>query len=431
MNIWAILRYVGTVEIKHDPGAHMSSNPTEHSPTWGKSTKRAIVLVGLGILVLLAWRFQPLVGELIVSAMLAYMLNPLISLISNRTFISRGVAVLVVYLLLGVVVLGLITLTGVAAYTQINALLNQLPGLIGDTFDLFKHYVTSPDTTITFGSIRITPYTFDWNSIETQVLQLINPAINQGTTVVTQVANGAFNFAGWISITFIISIYMAIEMPVHGKQLGKLLQQLGYGGDFEKLSHGFNRIWNAYLRGQLILGLITALITSVVLAILGVQNSLALGLMTGVLQAVPYVGPVIATILTVLVALFQNSNYFGLPPFYYALIVLGVSIIVQNLEATLLVPRVVGEVLNLSPLLVMISILAGWALAGIPGVILSAPVVATAKLVGQYIWRKLLDQPPFPESESDPAPPPPLSIQLSGLLDRLRKKFPEQQTKPE
>ncbi|MBN1311659.1 MAG: AI-2E family transporter [Anaerolineae bacterium] len=407
------------------------SYPRQSSPAWGKNTKRTIVLVGLVLLGLLAWKFQALVGELVVGAMIAYMLAPTIDLLSSRTFLSRVMAVLLIYLLLGIVVLGIVAMIGVAAYSQIDALLDQFPSLVSDVFDLFKQYVTSPETTITFGRIEITPYTFDWNKIEEQVLQMINPAISQGSQVITQVANGAVNVAGWLFITFIMSIYIAVEMPVHNKRLTDLLRNLGYGEDFERLSRGFNRIWNAYLRGQIILAIATALITSVALAILGVQNSLALGLLTGILQIVPYLGPVVAVALTALVALFQPGNHFGLMPFHYALLVTLVSIILQNVEAALLVPRVVGEVLNLSPLVVIISLLAGGALAGILGAVLAAPVVATLQLIGQYIWRKLLDQPPFPDPAVEPVPPPPLFTHIGGWLNRLRKKPQEPSSGPE
>ncbi|MBN1428841.1 MAG: AI-2E family transporter [Anaerolineae bacterium] len=400
----------------------MNSSRQTHSPSWGKNTKRTIILVGLVILILLAWRFQMLVGQLIAAAVVAYLLIPAIELINNRTFFSRVMAVLITYLLLVIIVFGVVALIGVAAFNQINALLTQLPRLVGDVFDLFKQYVTSPETTITFGTIEMTPYTFDWNKIEAQVLQMINPAISQGGLVFGQVANEAVNVTSWLFITFIISIYIAVEMPAYGKRLTALLEQLGYGDDFEQMSREFNRIWNAYLRGQIILSILTAIITSVALAVMGVQNALALGLLMGVLMVVPYIGPAVAIAFTGLVAFFQTGNYFGLMPFHYALLVLAVSIILQNIEASLLVPRIVGEVLNLSPLLVLISLLAGWVLAGILGVILAAPVVATFKLMGQYIWRKLLDLPTFPEPVVEPVPLPPLLTHACNWVHRFHMR---------
>ena len=64
-----------------------------------------------------------------------------------------------------------------------------------------------------------------------------------------------------------------------------------------------------------------------------------------------------------------------------------------------LVPRIVGESLELHPLVVIVGVLMGSSLAGILGAILAAPVIATLKLLGIYAWRKMFDQPPFPHPE--------------------------------
>ena len=73
-------------------------------------------------------------------------------------------------------------------------------------------------------------------------------------------------------------------------------------------------------------------------------------------------------------------------------------IVVQQVENNLLVPRIVGGALDLHPLIVIIGGLMGAALAGVLGAILAAPILASLKLVGQYVWRKLFDLPPFPET---------------------------------
>lgn len=408
----------------------MSDSREAQSPTWGRGTKLIVFLIALVILAVLAWRFQPLIGMLVAAITLAYLLTPVINYLDVHTFLSRSAAVWITYLAFSLLALGGTGLIGVAAFTQISALLNQLPTLISDVFDLVKQYVTNPASVITIGSIQVTPYTFDWNGVESQILQLINPAIEQGVPVIRDVAGGAFNVGGSLVITFFVSIYIALEMPERGQQLSSMARQLGYGEDFARLSHGFNRIWNAYLRGQFVFAIVIALITSAALAILGVQNSLALGILTGILQVIPYLGTYVAFALTAMVAFFQPGNYLGLMPFQYALLVTVVSIILQNIEGTLLFPRVVGVALDLSPLLVLLSILAGGALAGILGMLLAAPVVATIRLLGRYIWRKLLDQPPFPEPEAELEPPAPAFSRLRDWLSHLLSKTSRQQTAP-
>jgi hypothetical protein len=87
--------------------------------------------------------------------------------------------------------------------------------------------------------------------------------------------------------------------------------------------------------------------------------------------------------------------------FQFALVVLGVMMLVQQVENNILVPRIVGETLDLNPLLVFIGAIMGSSLGGILGAILAAPILATLKLLGSYIWRKFFDLPPFPKPEPE------------------------------
>ena len=93
-----------------------------------------------------------------------------------------------------------------------------------------------------------------------------------------------------------------------------------------ELSH----VWRAYLRGQIILGLVIFLVVWIGLTLLGVQNSLALGLLGGLLEFVPTLGPVISAGVAILVAFFQPSNYLGLGAWQFALAVLILMILQAN-----------------------------------------------------------------------------------------------------
>ena len=120
--------------------------------------------------------------------------------------------------------------------------------------------------------------------------------------------------------------------------------------------------------------------------------------MAGILEFVPNIGPVLAAIPAVLLALFQyESSWLGslVGPFWFAVIVLLLYALVQRVENMYLVPRIIGRSLNLHPLVVLIGAIIGASVAGIFGILLAAPLLATAKLILAYIYRKLLDQPPF------------------------------------
>ena len=186
-------------------------------------------------------------------------------------------------------------------------------------------------------------------------------------------------------LIFVISIYIARDIPRIGNMISNIANQPGYRQDAERLMADFVQVWNAYLRGQVILGLAMGIIVGIVLAILGVSNALALGLLSGLLEFLPVAGPVIGGGAAILVAFFQNSNYLGFSSFNYALLIAVVMILLQQLENNLLVPRIVGGALDLHPLIVMISVLMGASLAGILGAVLAAPVVALLPILVMWL----------------------------------------------
>jgi predicted PurR-regulated permease PerM len=181
------------------------------------------------------------------------------------------------------------------------------------------------------------------------------------------------------------------------------------------------------LRGQIILAFVIFLGVWISLTILGVQNAFALGVLSGLLEFLPVIGPFIGTLVAAIVAFFQPANYLGLDPVVYTLIVIAVMIIIQQIENNILVPRIVGGALDLHPLVVIIGVFMGATLAGLIGAILAAPVLATIKLVGTYAWRKMFDLSPFPEKVPKEKPEKPsIYRRILSRLNRPNKPHPEE-----
>jgi predicted PurR-regulated permease PerM len=129
-----------------------------------------------------------------------------------------------------------------------------------------------------------------------------------------------------------------------------------------------------------------------------------LGVAAAFLEFIPYLGPTVTVVLTIIVAFSQESNYWGLDPYTLTGIVLALGILGQQLENYVLVPRIMSNALDLHPLVVFIGTLAAASTAGILGVLLCAPILATVKMLVLYIWRKLFDLDPFPERVADQKP---------------------------
>jgi predicted PurR-regulated permease PerM len=129
------------------------------------------------------------------------------------------------------------------------------------------------------------------------------------------------------------------------------------------------------------------------LMILGVPNALLLGILAGLLELIPNLGPALAAVPAVLIAYFQGSTHFALAPPWFALLVLILYVGIQQVENTVLVPRIIGGSVHLHPVVILIGVLGGAAVAGILGIFLAAPVLASVRVIGSHVYTKLLEPP--------------------------------------
>lgn len=392
------------------------------SPPWNRTIKAAVAIGFLLLAALLAQRFQSLIGQIVAAAIIAYILNPIVIFLDKSLKLKRTAVLIVVYLLLAAGVIWAITALGVAAFQQITTFINLIPKLIADTITFVEELTIRTDP-IHIGTFTIDPVLIPWEAITNQLLGLVEPVLGQGGQIVRQLASTTLRWVGIMFFVFIISVYIANEIPRMGGYVSRIAHQPGYQHDAERLMREFGRIWSAYLRGQVILGLIIFLVVWLGLTILGVQNALALGLLAGLLEFIPTIGPIISAVVSIAVAFFQPANYLGLTGWQYALFVLGFMFLVQQLENTILVPRIMAQALDLHALVVIVGVYMGGSLAGILGAVLAAPVIASLKLLGIYAWRKMFDLYPFPQPEKIPPPKPGWREQGKKLLAKVQPLF--------
>jgi predicted PurR-regulated permease PerM len=353
-------------------------------------------------------------------------LTPLINFLVDNTPLKRGAAILLTYFVLAIVLIGAAINLGVSTFKQVSNLIDSVPDLLNNVVDWLS----------TTEVIVIGPFNFqlstiwgsiDWDALGDQVIATVVPILNQSGRTVVIILSSTAEVLTTILFISIISIYLAFEMGRLGGYISNSVYQPGYRRDTERILREFDRIWRAYLRGQILLAAVIFLAVWVALSILGVQNAFGLGVLSGLLEFLPVIGPFIGTAVAVLVAFFQPDNYLGIDPVYYALLVLGVMMLIQQVENNLLVPRIVGGALDLHALIVIIGVFMGATIAGLIGAILAAPIVASTKLLGTYAWRKMFDLPPFPGPElSEPAPRESMRFRFKRWWNRKRKTEPEE-----
>lgn len=365
----------------------------EERPHWSSSTKLTVSLLLLALGIYLLYRFSVVIGPLILAAVVAFVLSPLANWFENRLNVRRGFASLLAYLV-AIFILALIPLVIIPPLTaqstgmnlDFQRILSQIESLLESRYTI-GGYVIDVDTFFrqAFGSLKVVIEPF------------FGPTLGYAIEVISSLV--------WVVFVFVVSFYLIKD----GKKLTAWLEGITpteYKQDFTFLRGEINKIWSAFFRGQLILASVVAVIFTVVGFIIGLPFALAMGVLAGLLEFIPTIGHAIWLITASFLAFFVGSTWMPIPNWVFTLIIIGLHIIFQQFDLNYLLPRIVGRRVQLHPLVVILGVVAGALLAGVLGILLAAPTIATARVLGHYVFANLYDQDPFPETVAPDLPPP-------------------------
>jgi predicted PurR-regulated permease PerM len=203
----------------------------------------------------------------------------------------------------------------------------------------------------------------------------------------------------WIIFIFIVSFYLVKDSAKLNKWIESLYPPLYYT-DFIRLRNEISVIWSSFFRGQLLLGFVVAVIFIILSFILGLPFALLLGIMAGLLEFLPSIGHGIWLFTASILTLSLGSTWIPLPNWVVMLILIGLHVIFQQVDLNYLIPRIIGRSVHLSPLVVILGIVAGALMAGVIGIPLAAPTIASARILGRYIYANIFDLDPFPSELS-------------------------------
>jgi predicted PurR-regulated permease PerM len=134
--------------------------------------------------------------------------------------------------------------------------------------------------------------------------------------------------------------------------------------------------------------------------------ALGMGIFAGLLEFIPSIGHGIWLVTASVLALTFGSTWLPIPNWVFTLIVIGLHLFYQQFDLNYLMPRIIGRRVQLPPLVIILGIVAGAFLAGVLGILLAAPTIASARVIGRYIYANLLDMDPFPVTMTQPTRPP-------------------------
>lgn len=335
------------------------------------------MLTLVSLLILIAFLARDVIMPFILAAGFAYIFNPVVKIISKKTHLNRLWSVIVLYLIL-------LILISYATFWTTNQILKETSQVASDVGNLANYGQNT---------IEHLP---EWNiagksfGLQTLVISSLNTFVTAALEIqqsIVPILTEAVDFVIKLLLFIIASFYLLKDGP---EILEKFLTSISpkVRKEFRELISRVNTALGGYLRGQVILIAVMSTASSLVLSILGVKFALTFGLLTGFLELIPFVGPVVATSLVAGVAFLTGDNNFGLSPTTLATVIVGIYFVLRQLEDYFIIPQLLGRMTRLHPLLVMFSVIAGGAIAGPIGFILGVPIAACARILLEYSWER-------------------------------------------
>ena len=345
---------------------------------WLLAVLAAIVLLRVLWIVVLA--FAPVIVVAGMGSLLAVLLDPLANRL-QRGVRSRPLAALAVVVLLLAPFVALVGLLVATLQREALGLLRHLPQDLKYISALFTRW----QTRLAHAGINVN----------------VTAALERGgQAVLNHLANVVSGVASVTAETVLVLV-VAFFLIWDGAQMSRSAYALlprAWQATAREIGHILSSTVADFVRGQVLVGTVFGVIVGVSLALLGLPDPVLLGFLAGVFELLPTVGPFLGGVAPVALALAQGS------PWTHVLWVVLVLIGAQQLESNVLVPRISGGAVGLHPLTVILTVFAGWNLAGLTGALLAVPAAGVARELLRRWW---LPQLPPPDARRWPHPAAP------------------------
>ena len=337
--------------------------------SYGPSTRVVlrviIVLLAVGVVLWVISKITGIILLLVLSIFFAYFVSPLVEFLRRqRTVGGRTIAIpkVVAIALAYLIILAAIVF---AVFVVLPSLGNQFPEFAEQAKSYWKTFGDRTQDIIKY-SRRMPPPVV--NTVNDAVPKVVNKVSDTATELATA-ALGYVVYIPWLILIPILAFFLLKDAESFRRSALLMLPRGRWRWRGDEFFQDINSTLAAYIRAQLTACLFIGIICSIAFTLLGLPGSLVMGLLAGVFEFVPLVGPVTIALLAGLLAMFHAGPFNA----FLVLLFLGVLRIVQDY---VIYPRLIGQGIHLHPLAVIFAILAGEKLAGVAGIFLAIPVVA-------------------------------------------------------
>ena len=347
-------------------------------PTTYKFSQRAKIVtlwVVTGLLSFFLLFTAHLLPVFIWAAATAYLLNPLVTAFSRKAKIPRAISIALLYLVIG----GLL-------FWGLKAI---VPAISNEISDLTSGQYEQPSSFLAQVAVKSDINVFGANIQLKPVIEAVSGwVMSQFNNHALPIFFGALERAVLLIIFFIVTFYFLLEAGKYRIAFERIIPD-PYRVEISDLIERINYTLGSYIRAQVVLILIMTGASFLILSILKIKYAVLLSIMTGILEVIPIVGPICATVIVALIAMFQATAPYGISNTLLALLVIISYFLLRQLEDYFVIPNIAARFVKVHPVLGIFALLVGGSMGGVLGLFLAIPTAAILKVLFSYIYKKL------------------------------------------
>ena len=324
--------------------------------------------------------YEVIIAPILIGAITSYLLYPFVTRLKKRyPSLSHQSASTLIFILFTVLLLTTVGVASPIVFRQSQSLNNTASAISSRISGLQPRIERLIGTTIPLDDFIM--------EVEEDIEQFFDPQRLYRLLWVT-----TSNFMN-IVLAFITCFYLLRDWRKTKDFFTGLFPQ-NKQDDFRNLLSDLNVIWKNYLRGQFSLMLIIGFITGILGFAVGLRSALLIGIIAGVLELIPSIGPTITTIIAGITAWIYGSSYLPISNFRFAVLICGLFIAVQVIESLWIQPKIISKRMNLHPGLVLIAIAGTVTTLGIIAGLIIIPIIGSIIIVVQFINQQFSHHPP-------------------------------------
>ncbi len=374
-------------------GSTSTAQQQTQRPRWDSTTKIVVAVLLIVLAGLAFYLFRVVFIPLVIGLIFAYILTPVVRFISRKLRIPHGLAT------------GLVYLVGLAVVSP--AIGSLVPWVIGRVQYLqgeLGNFVIYLDE-ISSQTVQIMGFELVVGDITAEARDALRELVRSAAGTSIELVFRSAETLLMVIFTFLIAFYLTSDADRFTTALKGLIPP-NYKEDVERLMAEIDAIWSAFLRGQVMLSVVVAVLLTGISGLIGLPQPILMGVLGGLLEFLPSVGHAIWLITASILALVEGSTTLPVSHFVFLLVVIGAHTLYTQIDLNFLIPRIIGRQVHLHPMVVILGIIIGAQVGGVLGIALAAPTIASLRVIGRYIYALLFDLEPFPMVGAPSAPVP-------------------------